>query len=247
MGSGGSGRPGPWAMVPAMTDAPPASTADDLGPEDPRYWCRRWEEGRTGWHRDEVNPKLVRHHGRLTGGQATRVFVPLCGRSLDVGWLHEQGHEVIGIDAAEPAVRGLFARPPAERRDGALTFLHDGRLHVACGDFFALRPEQVGPVACVYDRGSLVALPPPLHERYARHLARFLAPGGRVLLIGLSFDDSRVTGPPFSVPEARVRELFPDFEVEILERDGAAEPSPPFREAGVATMEEATYLLTRRS
>lgn len=230
-----------------MSPSEPPSEADPpLGPEDPRYWCRRWEEGRTGWHRDEVNPKLVRHHERLTGGRPTRVFVPLCGRSLDVGWLREQGHEVVGIDAAEAAARGLFAQPPGERTEGELVFLEGGGVTVACGDFFSLRPEQVGTFTSVYDRGSLVALPPPMHARYARHLASFITPGGRILLVGLAYDDSVVTGPPFSVPQERVIELYPDFTVEVLERDGAADTPPPFREAGVSTMEEATYLLTRR-
>ncbi len=32
----------------------------------PDYWLERWRENRIGFHRADVNPRLVQHHQRAT-------------------------------------------------------------------------------------------------------------------------------------------------------------------------------------
>ena len=52
------------------------------------YWRDRWKEGNTGWHREEVNKYLIKYVNELTGGRSNlRIFVPLCGKSVDMLWL----------------------------------------------------------------------------------------------------------------------------------------------------------------
>ena len=50
-------------------------------------WESRWREGRIGFHKTEVQPMLVRHAEVLLTGNPQRVFVPLCGKSVDLPWL----------------------------------------------------------------------------------------------------------------------------------------------------------------
>ena len=50
-------------------------------------WESRWEEGRIGFHLPEVNPCLLRHSGVLLNQEPQSVFVPLCGKTLDLLWL----------------------------------------------------------------------------------------------------------------------------------------------------------------
>ena len=33
---------------------------------------------------------------------------PLCGASLDLGWLHSRGHTVVGVEGVRKAVEKLF-------------------------------------------------------------------------------------------------------------------------------------------
>ena len=61
---------------------------------DANFWEKRWETGQIGFHLAEVNPLLVRHHHVLP--PRARVFVPLCGKSLDLVWLAKEGHAVVG-------------------------------------------------------------------------------------------------------------------------------------------------------
>ena len=73
------------------------------------FWLERWEKGETGWHRDDVHPRLVEHWPALALPTKSRVLVPLCGASLDMGWLARQGHEVIGVELAQRALEAFLA------------------------------------------------------------------------------------------------------------------------------------------
>ncbi len=56
--------------------------------------------------------------------QGSRVFVPLCGKSQDMLWLAQQGHEVIGVELSPVAVAGLFREnglQPALQRMGRIS------------------------------------------------------------------------------------------------------------------------------
>ncbi|MDP6963217.1 MAG: thiopurine S-methyltransferase, partial [Planctomycetota bacterium] len=86
-----------------------------------KYWKQRWADGRTGWHRDDVNPHLIEYWSRLGVASSSKVLVPLCGQSLDLHWLADQGHEVVGVEASELALQGL----PQHQN-----------LSLHCGDFF---------------------------------------------------------------------------------------------------------------
>ena len=55
----------------------------------PEYWLERWGKGRIGFHRADVNPRLVQHAHVLN--DVVRVIVPLCGKSVDLAFLAAHG------------------------------------------------------------------------------------------------------------------------------------------------------------
>jgi thiopurine S-methyltransferase len=67
-------------------------------------WSSRWHENRIGFHKEVVNPRLLKHLPMLTssnaGGKET-VFVPLCGKTKDLKFLEEKGFNVVGLEYAE--------------------------------------------------------------------------------------------------------------------------------------------------
>ena len=75
---------------------------------DPAFWHSRWQEGRIGFHQDRPTPLLVEHWTSLGLAQGSRVFVPLCGKSLDMAWLASQGHRVLGVELSAMAVRAFY-------------------------------------------------------------------------------------------------------------------------------------------
>ncbi len=61
-------------------------------------WESRWQEGRIGFHLPEVNPYLIRHYGEFLKKSPENVFVPLCGKTLDLTWLANRAKKVVGVE-----------------------------------------------------------------------------------------------------------------------------------------------------
>jgi len=65
----------------------------------------------------------------------------------------------------------------------------------------------------IYDRGSMVAIEPQLRTSYVKILKLLLKPGGKILLVALErksmkSEEATKKGPPYSISEQIVRELF---------------------------------------
>lgn len=184
---------------------------------EPAFWRSRWREGSIGFHEGAPNTYLTTFLGELPG---TRVLVPLCGKTEDLAYLAAHGREVIGIELVEDAVRAFFAEhavTPTITQRGALTQYTAGAITILAGDVFAVTRDDVGTIDAIYDRAALVALPPELRERYVAHLGELAGAGTPVLLVTLAYPQERMEGPPFSVPDAEVRERY-DAAVQLAER-----------------------------
>lgn len=211
-------------------------------------WKARWDAGQIGFHLGRPHPALERHIGLFSG--ATSVLVPLAGKTADLDRLADVVPEVIANEFVEAAARAYFAErelEPRERAQGTTLILQHGQTTYLVDDFFALVPpppeERMG---AIFDRAALVAIDPETRGRYVEVLASMLRPGGLVLLICFEFDQTKIAGPPFSIPEAEVHALFDGrFDVELLEH--IDEPAGDrFRNAGVPVLREAIYRLTLR-
>lgn len=208
------------------------------------YWHERWQDGRTAFHEGQANALLVAHLNALGLAEGARVFLPLCGKARDIGWLRERGFRIAGCELSEKAIEQLFddlGETPEIARQGALTRYSAERIEIFVGDFFDLDAETLGPVDAVYDRAALVALPVEMRVRYTAHLASVTAKA-RQLLIAFDYDQNEMNGPPFSVPQAEVHEHYETaFAVEQL----ASVPVEGGLKGKCAAQEEV-YLLTAR-
>lgn len=209
-----------------------------------KFWLERWEQEQIGFHQSEINRYLSEHWEQLGLPSEAAVFVPLCGKSLDMLWLHQQGHPVMGVELSEKAVEAFFEENQIEaelqRGRRFSTYRSDG-LRLLCGDFFDLEREDLEGIQAVYDRAALIALPPSMRADYAHHMARLLPAGAHILLITMEYPAGTLEGPPFSVTEEEVRTLFdPRFTVSLQASwEGAEGPR------GVEVTEKI-YTLTRR-
>ncbi|MEG3641216.1 thiopurine S-methyltransferase [Magnetococcus sp. PR-3] len=145
-----------------------------MGCPDNALWLQAWKENHIDdFHQSRINPLLMRFWPGIKLLRGKRLFVPLCGKSLDMIWLAQQGYEVLGVELSPIAVAAFFKENglrPTRRAFGAFTQWQVGRITVLCGDFFKLSSRRLGKVDWVYDRASLTALPPDLRLRYAKHL-----------------------------------------------------------------------------
>jgi len=185
----------------------------------PDFWISRWQEGRTGFHQDAVHDHLLRFGDRFLGGGPHRVLVPLCGKTHDLDWLADQGHEVVGVELSEVAVAAVMERLGGAEADtlGPYSRHRSGRVTMLRGDVLAATPDLVGPVDRIWDRAALVALPPSMRPAYAATLRALLRPGGLLLQNSFSYDQATMDGPPFSVPDDEVATHYP-WPTEVLEQ-----------------------------
>ena len=190
----------------------------------PDFWHQRWAGNQIGFHESQVNPMLVTHFDALGIASGARVFLPLCGKTLDIDWLLSRGYRVAGAELSPLAVAQLFERlgiTPVVRRVGALEQLSAAGLDVFVGDIFNLSPGTLGAVDAVYDRAALIALPAQMRQQYATHL-RALTGDVPQLLITLEYDQQCMDGPPFCVPAAEVLGMFSSRSPELLSRQDLA-------------------------
>jgi thiopurine S-methyltransferase len=125
---------------------------------DKDFWVERWATGQIGFHQGAPHAFLVAHHAHIA--DARRVYVPLCGKAVDLLWLRAHGHDVVGTEIVPAAIAQLL---DDNRLDAVLQtvpsaagvpFVHhavaaaagQGRLDVLQGDAFALDPTVLAGV-----------------------------------------------------------------------------------------------------
>mmetsp|Transcript_22267 Transcript_22267/g.39409 ORF Transcript_22267/g.39409 Transcript_22267/m.39409 type:complete len:278 (-) Transcript_22267:488-1321(-) len=223
-------------------------------------WHKRWTSAvdantNPGWHVQDVNPNLVKYkeHMMSEDGECN-FFVPLCGKTVDLVWLAQFGF-VAGVEIAQEAI-DQFAEEHKLEWDGEALEKSDKKLyrasapgsenHVAIGkmDLFNLPHgwSDLGEsghnkFTHIWDRASLVAIDPDMRKQYVETMVQQTTPDATVLLCTFEYPEGVRPGPPHSVTEDIVRELFdPHFTVELLER----------HEAPMPETSEAVYLMKKR-
>jgi thiopurine S-methyltransferase len=216
---------------------------------DASFWVERWEPGQTAWDQGVPHPLLVEHWGSVCAAPGSAVFVPLCGASVDMAWLAQRGHRVVGVDLSPLAAERFFElvglTPDVSTVDG-FAVSTAAPYEFWCGDLFELPAEAAGDVAAIYDRASLVALPPDLRRRYAAHVTSLL-PAATAFLLTFVYDPAEMDGPPFSVAPDEVGSLYGGgFEIELLADADLLEREPGFAARGPTWTREQAYVLRPR-
>lgn len=206
----------------------------------------------TGWQRTDVHPRLIEFFSRLECAQGESIFVPLCGRSLDMVWLAEQGLKVIGCEISDKAIAEFFSMAglqPRKYTDGKLIAWQAGAYTLYEGNYFDMTRAQVEGVTAIYDRGSLVALPKEGQrgrKAYMRQTRTLFGSDTKTLLITLDYDQSLMDGPPYSVNyEEVVWQYSFDHIIEFLSDTDILEQEQRFKQRGLAQLTEWVYLMIR--
>src|SRR6218665_2727451 len=217
----------------------------------PAFWVRRWQNNQIGFHAPVANPFLQQYWPALGVPEGSQVLVPLCGKSLDLVWLAEQGLRVMGVELVQQAVEDFFREQqlqPRIRQQGAFSVYQADAVEIWCGDIVALTAEDVRDCTALYDRAALIAFPPDMREIYAQHLPQFLPGGCRGLLVSLDYEQALMDGPPFSVPDEEVQRLLGEsWQPQLLHVQDCIqdEQSARFVQRGLQRMDERVYRLQR--
>jgi len=179
------------------------------------YWAQRWTDGKIGWHQEAVDPELAAHSELLLPPSSLyRVFVPLCGRSLDLLWLYSKGHTVVGVEAVESVVQQFFEEHSIPYTTSQLAWAtqyqsKDQRLTLYVCDFFSVDVAALGTFDAVFDRAAFVAVNVCDRQRYASVVKQLLRSSYRYLLCTVEYEANETySGPPCSVSLPEVEALF---------------------------------------
>jgi thiopurine S-methyltransferase len=215
----------------------------------PEFWHDRWRKRQIGFHQSAVDKRLQQYWPDLGLATGSRVFVPLCGKSLDLLWLRERGHCVAGIDLSAIALESFCMENGIAARRRTLAELEEyeaADLELYCGDFFALSAKLLGAVAAVYDRAALIAWTPEQRTAYVDHMTALTSPGTQTLLITTEYPQAQMPGPPFSVNADDVVRLYArNYTVRELGKHDILANEARLRSRGITQLHEACYLLTR--
>eukprot|EP00794_Sanderia_malayensis_P011727 gene11727-12948_t len=233
----------------------PAKVQDNNFTTD--YWNKRWNDGKIGWHQNVTNENLEKYFDKLVGNDGIKtVLFPLCGKTIDMKWVLDQGHNVIGVEGCDLAAKQFFQENNIEYKmdainmapRGALVFSSlDGKIKIFVCNFFDFRSTVAGgQMDAAFDRGSLVAINPTDRAKYAKKMAELMVPGGKILVESLEYDPHVFGGPPHTVPGSHIREIFgEDFNVEQLEKVVGTDPKYK-QQWNIDLMHKCVHLMTRK-
>lgn len=215
------------------------------------YWQSRWKKKKIGWHLDEVYPLLPKVWPQISVNGNDRVLVPLCGKSLDMIWLAEQGCHVTGVEVSPRALREFRERSPStftESNSHGFTVYKSEHIELWEGDFLKFPSTVISRPDVIYDKAALVALPPELRSDYAHKVRELCREKTKILLQTFDYVQEEMNGPPFSVPEQEVRDHFGDrFELTLMHEQSKLELLNKFRRRGLTSqLKEKVYLLEPR-
>lgn len=206
------------------------------------FWHERWKNREIGFHRHDVHPLLMQHCKTIAQPGST-VFVPLCGKSLDMQWLQEQGYQVLGIELNQSAIEEFFVEQqltPSVHCEGPFVAYRAPGITLYQGDFFQLTNSHLHGVDAWYDRAAMVALPPTMRTVYVEHLLKILPQHSNGLLVTVEYPENYWKGPPFSISQQEVMNAYSTrFTVE------AHCPNAGFTLNGDSQVSEYCYRLKR--
>ncbi len=225
---------------------------------DVDFWLERWNNNQTGFHQQQVNPYLVYFYGEkgpvVEQREKLKVFVPLSGKSKDMLWLSQNNYKVFAVECSDRAVKDFY-------EENALNYKHAKKdeyalyqssdlpsiIEILRGDFFGLTEEILSGVTDIFDRASLVALPLEMRQQYVKKMAELQTSGVRTLLVTLTFNPEEMNGPPFSVSEEEVNDLYSEnFSVQKLLSKNVIDEETGLKNRGLTALTETVYKLIRK-
>lgn len=184
---------------------------------NPEFWQKRWQEGRIGFNQSTVNPLLIEYFNRLNLTADSRIFVPLCGKSIDMVWLAAQGYDVVGVELVESAVKEFFSENRIlytiinHPRNPNIKYYHwqheNQKIEILVADIFSLSIEDIDYIDAVYDKAALIALPADMRPDYSEQI-RKVSDNAPQLLITLNYDQSKKDGLPFSINSEQLQQYY---------------------------------------
>ena len=222
-----------------------------MSSRDNQLWLQLWRDKNIEFHLTTVNPYLIKAWSNVVHKRGSRVLVPMCGKSLDMIWLAEQGHQVIGVELSPVAVKAFFKEnkiQPLKQRKGKFMHWSHGNINILCGDFFSLLEADIGHIDTVYDRASLTALPEDIREKYVAQMRMVISSSSNILLLTIEDEVKKENDDDATHVDEEVMALYSDnFNISLSHSETVMEASPDGTGSAPTPAEYRVYQLSTRS
>ncbi|CAM4630673.1 unnamed protein product [Leuciscus chuanchicus] len=166
-------------------------------------WEDRWKEGKIGFHRTEVHKLLENNLDKVVcGRKEIRFFFPLCGKSVDMKWLADMGHTVVGVEISQKGIKQFFEEQDLAYNEEAVPAIPeaklfksaDGKISIYQCDLFKFSSAVAGKFGGIWDRGGLVAINPCDREKYGSLLVSLMNNDCRYLVDTVEYNPEPYKG-----------------------------------------------------
>ncbi|XP_077970544.1 thiopurine S-methyltransferase-like [Styela clava] len=106
---------------------------------------------------------LLRYDNEIGLKRNSRIFVPLCGMSGDMIWLANKGHEIVGIEYSEVAIRKFFNINKLEHQiyktDLQVYKANNLNITIYQSNIFNVDEGILGKFDAIWDRAAFTSIP----------------------------------------------------------------------------------------
>ncbi|XP_077051833.1 putative thiopurine S-methyltransferase [Siphateles boraxobius] len=218
-------------------------------------WEDRWKEGKIGFHRAQVHKLLENNLDKVAcGRKEIRFFFPLCGKSVDMKWLADMGHTVVGVEISEKGIKQFFEEQDLAYNEEAVPAIPgaklfksaDGKISIYQCDLFNFSSAVAGKFGGIWDRGGLVAINPCDREKYGTLMVSLMNNDCRYLVDTVEYNPELYKGPPFFVSEEDLKNMFGGFcIIELVQAIDSFEER--HKSWGLDSLTEKLYLLSPKA
>ncbi|NP_001016410.1 thiopurine S-methyltransferase [Xenopus tropicalis] len=218
-------------------------------------WIDKWEKKNIGFHEKNIHVLLSEFVEEMVNKRAQiRIFFPLCGKAVDMKWLADMGHSIVGVDVSEIGLKEFFeeqnisyVEETLPQIPGAKVFKStSGNISLYCCNIYDLSSSIIGKFSGIWDRGAMVAINPQERERYAKLILTLMENDCRYLLVTCAYNPKLFRGPPFYVSDATRESLLgPTCNVTFLKTIDSFTDTQ--KNWGLDYYEDNIYLVTFKS
>jgi thiopurine S-methyltransferase len=208
------------------------------------FWKNAWSERNIGFHMSETNPFLVSSLKDRVVQKPGACLVPLCGKSLDMIYLRDQGHSVYGFEIARQGILEFFEENKIEyvtTKKADFEIFESKNLTIYCGDFFKIQKSDLPDFNLIYDRASNIALPLDMRQNYYKKIRELATDKTEMILMTMSGEDKGegeygiIIGPPFSITKEETSTAYLESceKFELVEEKNMKINSKRLRDQGI--------------
>ncbi|KAL7635686.1 UNVERIFIED_CONTAM: hypothetical protein RMT77_013503 [Armadillidium vulgare] len=222
--------------------------------DDRKIWEVMWsKKGTDPWKIEDVSPFLIEYSSKLKLSPPKRVFVPLCGKALELKWFYDQGFEVVGVEYIEKPVKKFFTEQNLDFKVNQQPFgkvyeTIDQRLKIYVADIFKIDKDELGKFDILWVSGVFSSIKIADREKLTNLFKDVCNPEFTFFLCVIEFEvpsGKRLDTFPRSIKKEQIYELYGDWcKIELVEETEVGEKFPMFKQGGIDSVLRYCFLLT---